>query len=170
LFSAKDGLVAIAATKDKFFVLLCRAIEATDLLEDERFSSLIARGTHKAALIPLLNERFSRFTKAELIERLGGKIPFGPVMNVAEALADPHFSIRDMIAEIEQPGSSPIRVAAVPIKMTETPGAVRRRSPLLGEHTAQRLAEAGLTPDQIAQLLASAENENGVDPADSFTN
>jgi crotonobetainyl-CoA:carnitine CoA-transferase CaiB-like acyl-CoA transferase len=169
LFSAKDGLVAIAATKDKFFVLLCRAIEATDLLEDERFSSLIARGTHKAALIPLLNERFSRFTKAELIERLGGKIPFGPVMNVAEALADPHFSIRDMIAEIEQPGSSPIRVAAVPIKMTETPGAVRRRSPLLGEHTAQRLAEAGLTPDEIARLLASAENENGADPADGFT-
>jgi len=51
LFSAKDGLVAIAATKDKFFALLCRAIGAADLLEDERFSSLLSRGTNRIALI-----------------------------------------------------------------------------------------------------------------------
>jgi crotonobetainyl-CoA:carnitine CoA-transferase CaiB-like acyl-CoA transferase len=153
LFCAKDGLVAIAATKDKFFALLCRTIGAADLLEDERFSSLLSRGTNRIALINELNQRISRFTKAELVTLIGGKIPFGPVMNVAENIADPHFTIRDMVVEIEQPGTSAIRVAGVPIKMTETPGEVRRRSPLLGEHSEQRLAEAGLSPSEIRQLL-----------------
>jgi crotonobetainyl-CoA:carnitine CoA-transferase CaiB-like acyl-CoA transferase len=153
LFSAKDGLVAIAATKDKFFALLCRAIGAADLLEDERFSSLLTRGANRIALINELNHRISRFTKAELVTLIGGKIPFGPVMNVAENIADPHFAIRDMVVEIEQPGTSPIGVAGVPIKMTETPGEVRRRSPLLGEQSEQRLAETGLSPSEIRQLL-----------------
>ena len=155
LFCAKDGLVSIAATKDKFFALLCQAIGAADLVEDERFSSLLSRGTNRSALINELNQRISRFTKAELVTLIGGKIPFGPVMNVAENIADPHFTIRDMVVEIEQPGTSPISVAGVPIKMTETPGEVRRRSPLLGEHSEQRLAEAGLSPSEIRQLLGS---------------
>src|SRR5882672_41586 len=76
LFSAKDGLVAIAATKDKFFALLCRAIGAAELLEDERFSSLLSRGANRIALINELNQRISRFTKAELVTLIGGKIPF----------------------------------------------------------------------------------------------
>ena len=165
LYNAKDGLVAIAATKDKFYALLCNAIGAADLLEDERFSSLLSRGSNRLALIDELNARISRFTKAELIALIGGKIPFGPVMNVAEAIADPHFGIRDMIVEIEQPGTSPIRVAGVPIKMTETPGKVTRRSPLLGEHSEQRLAEAGLSPSEIRTLLDQAKGEHPIEDA-----
>jgi crotonobetainyl-CoA:carnitine CoA-transferase CaiB-like acyl-CoA transferase len=148
----KDGLVSIAATKDEFFAIVCKALDAPELIDDVRFASRASRGSNRFALIPLINAKTIRFTKAELMTLLGGKIPFGPVMNVAEAIADPHFAIRNMIVEVEQPGSSPIRIAGVPVKMTETPGGVHRRSPYLGEHSTLRLAEAGLTPAQIAEL------------------
>ncbi len=156
LYPTKDGPVAIAATDNGFFATLCRALEVEELIEDERFASPQVRAVNRLALIALLSARTASCSKAELVEWLGGKIPFGPVMNVADQLADPHFAARDMLAEIEQPGSDPLRIVGVPIKMSETPGAVRRRSPLLGEHSALRLGEAGLSPSEIARLANAA--------------
>jgi crotonobetainyl-CoA:carnitine CoA-transferase CaiB-like acyl-CoA transferase len=143
-FPAKDGPVAIAATNDEFFAVLCRVLDVPELLEDERFATSMLRGANRCALIPLIGARTIRFAKAELKVSLGGKIPFGP--------ADPHFAARGMFVEVEQPGSAPVRIAGVPVKMTETPGAVRRRGPMLGEHTVLRLAEAGLSASEIAEL------------------
>jgi crotonobetainyl-CoA:carnitine CoA-transferase CaiB-like acyl-CoA transferase len=49
-----------------------------------------------------------------------------------------------MLVDVEQPGSStPVKVAGVPIKMSLTPGRVRCRAPLLGEHTREILEAAG---------------------------
>ena len=74
----------------------------------------------------------------------GGVIPFGPIYDVSDIFADPHFRIRDMLVDVDQPGSAtPVTVAGVPIKMSLTPGRVRHRAPLLGEHTREILGTAG---------------------------
>jgi crotonobetainyl-CoA:carnitine CoA-transferase CaiB-like acyl-CoA transferase len=153
MFPAADGFVTIAAHQQQFFSVLCRAIEAEALVQDARFCDDKARSIHRVDLNRELGEFTRRFTKAELMARLGGQIPFGPVMNIAEIAADPHFAARDMLPEVEQPGSAPIRIAGVPIKMTVTPGAVRRRAPFLGEQTRTQLRRAGLTDDAIQTLV-----------------
>jgi crotonobetainyl-CoA:carnitine CoA-transferase CaiB-like acyl-CoA transferase len=153
MFPAADGFVTIAAHQDDFFGVLCAAIGAEDLPADPRFESRAARSENRGALIAALGEHTSRFSKTELKGRLGGAIPFGPVMNIAEIAADPHFSVREMIVEVEQGGAAPIRVAGVPIKMTATPGAVHRRGPLLGEDTRRELRRAGLTEAEIQALI-----------------
>ena len=76
-------------------------------------------------------------------------------MNIAEIEQDPHFAARDMLVEVEQPGAGTIRVAGVPIKMTRTPGAVRRRAPLLGEDTQVQLRRAGLSEAEIEAVIAA---------------
>lgn len=59
-----------------------------------------------------------------------------------------------MLAEIDQPGApDPVVVAGTAIKLDETPGGVRRRAPLLGEHSREVLAEAGFAPDEIDGLV-----------------
>lgn len=157
LYPTKDGPVAIGAANNDFFTLLCGVLGVPELLKDPRFANGTLRGVNRLALIPQIAARTAAFTKAELTELLGGKIPFGPVMNIAEIMADPHFAVREMLVEIEQPGSAtPIKVAGVPVKMTETPGGVYTRGPLLGEHTALRLKEAGFTPEEIAELTKPA--------------
>jgi len=62
-----------------------------------------------------------------------------------------------MIVAVEEPGHEPVRIAGVPIKMTATPGSVRRRAPLLGEHTVKRLNEAGLSAEEIELLIERGE-------------
>jgi crotonobetainyl-CoA:carnitine CoA-transferase CaiB-like acyl-CoA transferase len=155
LFPAADGFISVAAQQDAFFSVLCDQLQAPALAADERFGSVAARTANRYLLIDELSVHTRRFTKAELMHRLGGRIPFGPVMNIVDIETDPHFAAREMIVELEQPGGPPIRVAGVPIKMTKTPGGVHRRSPYLGEDTRERLLEAGLTASEIETLISS---------------
>ena len=154
MFPASDGFVTIAAQQDEFFAVLAKGIEAPELLADPDFNDHTARTRNRHRLIGELNDRTSRFTKAQLIERLAGRIPFGPVMDIAEIMVDPHFAARQMIVDVEQPGAAPIQIAGVPIKMTETPGGVMRRSPLLGEDTTASLAALGMSKEEIRTLAA----------------
>jgi crotonobetainyl-CoA:carnitine CoA-transferase CaiB-like acyl-CoA transferase len=152
MFPAADGFVTIAAQQDSFFPLFCDLMDARDLAEDPRFSTLAGRTKNRRALIEEVGVRTRRHTKAELMARLGGKVPFGPVLNIAEISENPHFAAREMIVDLEQPGGPPIRVAGVPVKMTASPGRVARRAPLLGEDTYRFLSKAGLSDAEIEAL------------------
>ena len=61
-----------------------------------------------------------------------------------QTLDDPHIKAMGFFQPIEFPGAPrPAPVAKVPVWLSETPGAIRRRAPLLGEHTDEILAELG---------------------------
>lgn len=155
MFPAADGFITVAAQQEEPFRFLCAAIGADWILTDPRFAERDARAHHRLELIEVLGQATGRFTKAELTARLGGRIPYGPVMNIAEIAADPHFAAREMIVEVEQPGGAAIAVAGVPIKMSLTPGGVHGRGPLIGEHTIVQLRRAGLTEAEIQALIDS---------------
>ncbi|MGI4880569.1 MAG: CaiB/BaiF CoA transferase family protein [Janthinobacterium lividum] len=157
MFPASDGFITVAAQQNAFFAILVDKLGADALGTDSRYASEESRSTNRHDLIAALSAVTVRFTKAELMERLGGHIPFGPVMNVLEISADPHFAAREMIVEVDEPGHRPLKVTGVPIKLTATPGAVRRRAPFLGEHTWDRLREAGLSEDEIKLLIDRRE-------------
>jgi crotonobetainyl-CoA:carnitine CoA-transferase CaiB-like acyl-CoA transferase len=153
IYPAKDGFVALAAHQQTFFTTLCRALGADDILDDPQYATPELRIQHRVVLSEVLGSYTARFTKEELTARLGGQIPFGPVMNIADITRDPHFAAREMLVSVEQPGAEPVQIVGVPIKMTGTPGGVHRRAPLLGEDTLRRLREAGLSETEIEALL-----------------
>jgi crotonobetainyl-CoA:carnitine CoA-transferase CaiB-like acyl-CoA transferase len=88
-----------------------------------------------------------------LMASFGGKVPFGPVYDINEIARDAHFAARDKIVPVDHPGlGSPVRIAGVPIKLTETPGRVAHRAPRLGEHTTAVLASIGYETQEIERL------------------
>jgi len=90
-----------------------------------------------------------------LTDLLGGKIPFGPVYNVAEVFADPHIAAREMIVKVAHPGlDREMSIAGIPLKMTGTPGRVARRAPMVGEHTGEILREIGIPEARVSELRA----------------
>lgn len=150
----KDGVIAIAAPHDPQFHLLCDLIGLPELKADPRFSTEALRWENHRLLTQAI-ESFTRSkTKLELRDLFGGRVPFSPIYNAQEIFSDPHFAARQMLPEVEQPGSSrPVAVPGVPVKLSQTPGQVRHRAPLLGEHTREILAGLGLASERIEALV-----------------
>ncbi|WP_444634412.1 CaiB/BaiF CoA transferase family protein [Cupriavidus oxalaticus] len=155
LFRARDGYVSIAVANDPLWEKLAAAIGRPELGTDPAFSTNAARVANMQQVIDLLEGFTSGRTKEEVAAVLGGKVPFGPVCTSAEIFADPHYAVREMLVDVEQPGSAQrVKIAGVPIKLSDTPGAVRRRAPMLGEHTEEILRAAGYSGDDIDDLRA----------------
>ena len=156
LFRCRDGWATIGAPQPAFWRALCEAMQRTDLVDDPDFATNAARLANQEQVYELVEAFTRRHTRAELIALIGGKVPFAPVYDVAGMFADPHFAVREMLVDVEQPGSAaPVKIAGVPVKLSRTPGSVRRRAPLLGEDTDAVLAEAGYQTSEIAALRAS---------------
>lgn len=151
----QDGVIAIAAPHDPQFRELARLLELPGLLEDPRFANEDLRWRNREVLMTLIESVTRTRTKAQLRALFGGRVPFSPIYTAEEIFADPHFRARDMLPEVEQPGSArPAAVPGVPVKLSQTPGGVRHRAPLLGEHTREVLAQAGIASARIDALIA----------------
>ncbi len=156
LFPAKDGHVSLGVPNDRFWVPLTQKMGRPELATDPRYCTNDQRVAHRTEVDGIVGEWTGRHTKQELVEILGGEIPFGPVFDAADIFADPHFKIRQMLVPTEQPGASGrIEVAGTPIHMSATPGGVRRRAPTVGEHTDQTLADFGFEAQEIERLRAA---------------
>ncbi len=154
---AKDGVIVIAAAHDPQFRELATLIGRPELTSDARFASEPKRWENRAALQEILEAFTLERTKLELRELFGARVPFGPVQTAEDIFADPHFAVRDMLPRVEQPGSAqPVAVPGVPVKLSATPGGVRVRAPLVGEHTREILTEIGIGAGRIEELVQAS--------------
>jgi formyl-CoA transferase len=153
---ASDGYFTVGANNDKLFGALCRAIERPDLAGDARFATNGARMTHRAALIDEIEKTTAAETRAHWLARLDtAGVPSGSINTYPEALADPHTLARDMVVDLVHPGAGPIKALGIPVKLSDTPGAVDRPAPLLGEHTTEILTELGYSDFELRALRDS---------------
>jgi formyl-CoA transferase len=157
LFPASDGHVSIGVPKDSFWRPLAEAMGRPELADHPNYATNEARMRRRDEVNALVAAWTALHTKQELAAACGGKIPFGPVFQADDIFADPHFAVRHMLAGVDIPGADrPLTVADTPLHMLATPGGVKRRAPLAGEHTDAVLAEAGFAAEEIDALRRSS--------------
>jgi crotonobetainyl-CoA:carnitine CoA-transferase CaiB-like acyl-CoA transferase len=150
----KDGVIVIAAVHDPQFRELTRLIGMPELAKDPRFDSEPKRWKNRVEFQALMEEFTLTRTKDQMRALFGGHVPFSPIYTAADIFADPHFAARNMLPRVEHPGcAEPTAVPGVPVKLSATPGEVRTRAPLLGEHTREILSEIGCADERIAALV-----------------
>jgi formyl-CoA transferase len=131
-------------------------VERPDLLADPRFADKRGRLAHRVELAAELEKTTAGEDRAHWLARLEKEgIPSGPINSYPEALADPHSLARRMVVDLVHPEAGPVKALGVPIKLSDTPGAVERPAPLLGEHSVALLTELGYSDTEQQALKAS---------------
>jgi len=153
--STRDGHVTIGANNDRLWQRLCAVLDRPDLLADDRFRTNTDRVRRRAELADELCVTLKeRDTDDWVAALLAAGVPAGPIRDYRESCSDPHTLAREMVVELDHPVEGRIRSLGIPVKLSATPGTIRRVAPALGEHTDEILAAAGFSADEIAAMRA----------------
>jgi formyl-CoA transferase len=156
VYKTADGMVLIAANQDTVFARLAEAMGQPGLGTDPKYSTHGARGANQVeldALVERWTETQSTRQVLDLMDRFG--VPAGLIYRAPEMLDDPHFKAREAIVTVPHPDFGELRMQNVAPKLSETPGAVRRPSPAMGQHNDEVYSELlALSAERYAQLKA----------------
>ncbi len=143
----------VAVGNDGLWRRFAPAVGLTELLGDGRFTTNPLRVEHRDVLIPLIEEAMSERSTDQWVTTLeAAGVPVGPIQTVDEVAHDPQVLARGMITELRHPTAGALRTIGCPVRLTNTPPAVRTAPPLLGEHTDHVLAELGASAERINAL------------------
>jgi crotonobetainyl-CoA:carnitine CoA-transferase CaiB-like acyl-CoA transferase len=153
-FDAKDGVLILAIGSDGLWQTFCRAAGLDEFADDAALVTNAGRVRAYPTLRARLADVIATRTRDEWIRVLrAAGVPAGAVRTIDEALGDPQIAAREMVAHVPHPTIGSLPVLGIPVKLSDTPGAIRSAPPLLGQHTRTVLKDdAGLTDEAIDRL------------------
>jgi crotonobetainyl-CoA:carnitine CoA-transferase CaiB-like acyl-CoA transferase len=151
-----DGYITIGGANERLFRRLCGVLGNPDWKDAPEFADNASRVRNRAPLAERIESITTRQSCQHWLAALeSSDIPCGPINDYAQVFSDPQIAARDMVVELDHPSLGRLRTLGSPIKLSATPVDTGRRAPLLGEHTDEVLAEAGLPEGDIIALRRS---------------
>jgi formyl-CoA transferase len=134
---------------------ICRVIGKESWITDPDFATPEARLPRLATVFAAVEEWTLTKTKFEAMALLNEHdIPCGPILSMEELMNEPSLRATGTIVEVDHPTRGKYLTVGNPIKLSDSPTEVTR-SPLLGEHTDEVLAELGYGAADLAALRAA---------------
>jgi crotonobetainyl-CoA:carnitine CoA-transferase CaiB-like acyl-CoA transferase len=153
-YRCSDGkFIVIGGNGDSIFQRLMTAVGRDDLATDARLADNAGRVIHEQEIDQVLAQWCAGISASDAIAELEQvRVPVGPIYNVEDMLADPHFNSRGLFDEVIIDGK-PLKIPAIMPKLSGTPGATRWPGPSLGSHNDEVLQDMlGLSAEQMAAL------------------
>lgn len=153
-FRTKTRDLALAVGSDKLWRIFCPLLGIEDMLDDPRYATNAVRAANRESLIARLGAVFltKSYEEWEAILLPAG-IPMGAINTIDRVVEHPQVEARGMLVEHEHPVAGTVRMVGVPVRLSETPGAIRTPAPLLGQHTDEVLSDRlGLDDEEIERL------------------
>ncbi|WP_421867869.1 CaiB/BaiF CoA transferase family protein [Motiliproteus sp.] len=154
-FRTGDGLLNLAANKQQQFEAVCELIGHPELATDPRFAERQARLDNRQLLTELIEQALSQSPAAEWEQRFNAAgVPAGCVLSVPDALALPQVQQRNFQSRFENVAGidRDVEIVRTGFQINGERPAVTNPPPQLGQHSAEILAELGLSADEVKQL------------------
>jgi len=154
VYRTKDGWIMVQTIGSDMLARWARLVGREELIGDPRFATDLSRADHRDIISEAMNAWLASRTSAEAIAELqAARVPAGPILNTGEVLEDPQVHARQLLRYVDYPGApKPVPLADTAVRLSATPGGIRDRAPLLGEHTDQVLGQLGYDANDIARL------------------
>jgi crotonobetainyl-CoA:carnitine CoA-transferase CaiB-like acyl-CoA transferase len=153
---ADDRWIALGMLQpDRYWAQLCVALEIPEAATDERFAVMQQRMFNAGDCIALLDEAFARRPRAEWVRRLteGGDFIFSIVNSVDDLPDDPQVVANGYVTTFDHPTFGATQVVGLPVRLSDTPGAIRLPAPEFGQHTEEILTDVlGYSWDEVGRL------------------
>ena len=156
LYACREGHLYISAHIQKFWEALCDAAGLPDLAADPRYDTMRKRSTHAQELRGRLETAFQTRGADEwagLLEKAG--VPSAAVDPIHNMFDHPQVLANQLVEQVAHPTLGNLSLFGLPLKLSATPGSVRRAAPVLGQHAEEILAAAGYDAQEIAALRES---------------
>jgi formyl-CoA transferase len=154
-YACADGWVLVAGNGDSIFKRLMCAIGRDDLAHDPALAGNAGRVARVDEIDAAIGAWTAPRSVADVLDVLNAvQVPAGRVYTARDIAEDPHYRARGMIESVTTAAGLRVEVPGIVPKLSATPGAIRRRAPLLGEDTEAVLREIGVTAEQLAALRA----------------
>ncbi|HXA97392.1 MAG TPA: CoA transferase [Candidatus Dormibacteraeota bacterium] len=152
-FPVADGWVMIAAASDALFGKAATTLGVPELARDPRFVDNPHRVEHRAELRDALSAVTRPLTARDVLDRLqAAGVPSERVSTMDQVATEPQTEASGMLPAVKHPRIAEYRAVALPIKWDGERPAADRVPPLLGEHSADVLAELGYDAVTIREL------------------
>ena len=140
----RDGYITVGGNNQKLWERLCAAIGRPELVEDPRFPTNADRMAQPAGAGGGARGGAGRARHRRVGGRAarGAASPPGRSTTTQQVVEDPHTKAREMVVEMEHPEAGTVYGLGIPVKLSATPGSIRRPAPLLGQHTDEILRGA----------------------------
>jgi crotonobetainyl-CoA:carnitine CoA-transferase CaiB-like acyl-CoA transferase len=113
----QDGWIFIMCMTDRFWLELLDALGRSDLNADARFASIAARYAHREALTEVLENELRVAPTQHWLAKFEGRLPVGPVLDVAAALESDFVREVGMIRHVPHPARADLRALSNPLKI-----------------------------------------------------
>ncbi len=141
-------------TQSNVWAAVCKVIGEPGWVTDEAYASPQARLLHLKPIFARIEQWTMTKDKFEAMQILNqDDIPCGPILSMKELAEEPALRASGTVVEVDHPTRGKYLSVGNPIKMSDSPTEVTR-SPLLGEHTDEVLAQLGFSRDDVALLRA----------------
>ncbi|MGH8014278.1 MAG: CaiB/BaiF CoA transferase family protein [Candidatus Binataceae bacterium] len=160
-FACQDKkYIAVGVTDDEQWTGLCRALGLESIINDTRFETNPARVANRDALSAILADKFAAKPAAWWLMRLSAEnVPSGPFLTFDQLKYHPQVIDNQYIVEIDSPHWGHMYVDGLPWKFSRTPAGPIRAGGMTGEHTAEVLAELGITSGGAERSRAHQSSE-----------
>lgn len=154
-FRTADGWVTIGAITPNTWAGLCRTLDLTDALADERNADSSRRHARRGELLDRIEARTSTRGTSELVAELeAAGVPCAPIADFGQVFTDEHLAAREFFWDAPHPTMGAVRQLGSPMRLSRTPVRRGTAGPPLGAQTHHVLREAGVSPDILAAVLA----------------